>query len=205
MESNYEKMKRNMQTVFLEYDQEEMTTRFQLEADGEYLYFPFMGVPCRIGRQTGMVECRDLKGENYREADYNEAMTVYDLLCYSSKTAAPAGEFVSVRSLSGIQGSTPTSDSKGFFFRESAEFDRAPDKLRAAIARLGGAPVSGADIAGEIPVFGDLRVRVRFWHSDDEFDAQLQFQWDANVLQYMHYETVWFANGALVRYLCEEG
>ena len=32
----------------------------------------------------------------------------------------------------------------------------------------------------------------RFWNSDEEFPAQLQFLCDRNMLDFMHYETAWF-------------
>ena len=36
--SNYEKMKRSMSKVFLQYPQEKMIEKFSLEADKDYLY-----------------------------------------------------------------------------------------------------------------------------------------------------------------------
>ena len=48
------------------------------------------------------------------------------------------------------------------------------------------------DVAYRIPVFGNLCVIFRLWDSDEEFPAQLQFLCDRNMLDFMHYETVWF-------------
>jgi len=36
-------------------------------------------------------------------------------------------------------------------------------------------------------------LRIQYWNSDEEFPASLQLMWDKNVLQYMRYETTWFA------------
>ena len=57
--SNYEKMKREMQGHFLDFDQETMIRRFGLEHDAEYLYITFVKRPYRICRNTGRVEWSD--------------------------------------------------------------------------------------------------------------------------------------------------
>jgi len=36
---------------------------------------------------------------------------------------------------------------------------------------------------------------LRFWNSDEEFPASLVVLWDANVLDFMRFETTWFAAG----------
>ena len=49
--SNYEKMKDQMAEVFLQYDQEKMIQKFELEHDKSYLYLYFIGRKYRkIGR-----------------------------------------------------------------------------------------------------------------------------------------------------------
>ena len=45
------------------------------------------------------------------------------------------------------------------------------------------------------------RLRPAAGRADDEFDAQLQLLWDTGVLSYMHYETVWYAAGILMKQL----
>ena len=54
--SNYEKMKRSMSKVFLQYPQEKMIEKFSLEADKDYLYVWFFGRKYRINRSTGEVQ-----------------------------------------------------------------------------------------------------------------------------------------------------
>ena len=195
MLSNYDRMKRQMQGEFLKYDQSQMARHFQLDMDEDWLSFPFMGGDCRIDRHTGRVEC----GENgsFREADYNEAMTVYDLLCWSKSEAAPSGIFVPMQSLSGIH-SASASSSSGFFNRQRSRYDHRESALRSALEGLGGKIVDGGDVTAELDVFSGLKVLFRFWNSDEDFEPEIQFLWDRNVLLYMHYETVWFANHALI-------
>lgn len=202
MVSNYEKMKRQMQKEFLKYSQDDMIKRFNIDANEKYLTVDFMGGICRIGRKNGFVECNDIDIEGFREADYNEAMTIYDLLCWSKPDAVPAGQFVNMQSISKLHSTMPDSGS-GFFHQEVKLFDHQDTLLREVLEKLGGVIIDGGDLAAQIPVFCGLDLLFRFWNSDDEFAPEIQFFWDANVLSFMHYETVWFANHVLIRRIRE--
>ena len=196
--NNYEETKKRTQAVFLEYDQSRMAERFGLDADAEWLSFTFMGNACRIERNTGRVERADVLSGEFREADFNEAMTVFDLLCGGSEDAAPSGEFVSMSSLYAMHSASAVFGEGISFQRQAEAFDKDPDRLKKAIKALGGTLVAGGDVCGEITVFCGLKVMVRFWQSDEDFPPQLQLLWDKNVLSFMHYETVWYANCALI-------
>lgn len=202
MVSNYEKMKRQMQEEFLKYDQDSMIKNFCIDADEKYLTFDFMGGRCRVDRKTGLAECKYMYTKEFKEADYNEAMTVYDLLCYSKPGAAPSGQFVTMQNISKLH-STAAAPGSGFFHQEAQMLDHQNTLLEETLKKLGGKMVGCGDVAAEISVFGDLKLLFRFWDSDDEFSPEIQFLWDANVLAYMHYETVWFANYVLIRRICE--
>lgn len=196
--SNYEKMKRKMQEEFLKYNQDDMIKRFNIDANEIYLMVDFMGGICRIERKTGVVECINIHTNVFREADYNEAMTIYDLLCWSKLDAVPSGQFVNMQSISKLYGTASTTNS-GFFYQEMKLFDHQDALLCGALEKLGGMIVDSGDLAAQIPVFCGLNLLFRFWNSDDEFAPEIQFFWDANVLRFMHYETVWFANHIIVR------
>lgn len=202
MTSNYEKMKRQMQGEFLKYNQDEMIKRFNIDADERDLMVDFMGGICRIARKTGFVECSYMDIDEFREADYNEAMTLYDLLCWSKPDAVPSGQFVNMKSISKMH-STASIGNSGFFNQEMKLFDHQDTLLRNALEKLGGRIVDGGDLAAQISVFCGLDLLFRFWNSDDEFAPEIQFFWDANVLSFMHYETVWFANHVLIRRIRE--
>ena len=45
---------------------------------------------------------------------------------------------------------------------------------------------------------------VQFWFADEDFPAQLQFFWDKNALQYLRYETMYYALGLLRGHLRRE-
>ncbi len=202
--SNYEIMKRQMQKEFLNYNQEEMIAKFQLRYDSMYLYLHFIGHLYRINRKNGIVEwAEDDMFCKVVEAGYNEAMTLYDVLCNSKPDCHLAGQFVNMESLSSIQGSSTGVGSR--MFRKVEEFfDHKEEELQRACERLHGFAIGKGDVAYELPVFNFLPVRVQFWSSDEDFDASLQLFTDQNILQYMHYETVWFAMSHLMTRLQEE-
>lgn len=202
MISNYEKIKNQMQGEFLKYNQDSMIKRFPIEASEEYLIFDFMGGVCRINRKTGLVESRYFHTDTFIEADYNEAMTVYDILCWSKGDAVPSGEFINMESLIKMHNTIPRSGS-GFFYQEAKMFDHKNRMLSSILKKIGGIIVDGGDVSAKIPVFSGLNLLFRFWNSDDEFTQEIQFLWDRNVLSFMHYETVWFANHVLIRRIRE--
>ena len=49
-----------------------------------------------------------------------------------------------------------------------------------------------------IDVFDFFPVCVRFWDADEEFPASLQFLWDANALDFLYYETLWYVMDELI-------
>ena len=83
MISNYEKAKISMARVFLQYDQAAMIHKYSLEYDSDWLYITFVNHIYRINRKTGNVQWSDHNFETVYESDYNETMTIYDVLCYS--------------------------------------------------------------------------------------------------------------------------
>ncbi len=202
MESNYEKTKEQTRLVFLQYDQEKMIEDLHLDADEEYLYFDFICRRCRVERISGAVECE--KDGTYHAGSINEAMTVYDLLCWSDPTAVPSGNFVTLQTLSHLFSSSKPLASSGFDDKRAKLLDHRDEELREALHRLGGEDTKGGDVAAEVEIFNGLKALFRFWDSDDEFDAQIQILWDENTLKYMHYETVWYASGVLLSRVLEE-
>ncbi len=92
--SNYEKMKNSVNDSFLQYDQENMIRKFSLQHDSNYLYITFIGRTYRINRHTGIIHWSDDHFQTTHDADYNEVMTIYDVLCYSKENCHLAHEFV---------------------------------------------------------------------------------------------------------------
>jgi hypothetical protein len=90
-------------------------------------------------------------------------------------------------------------------FREAAEFfDQHLPELARACEALSGTPEKVGDVAYRLPVFDFLDVQLQFWASDEEFPANLQFLWDRNIQDFIHYETTFYVAGHLIRRLQEQ-
>ncbi|NCB94008.1 MAG: DUF3786 domain-containing protein [Clostridia bacterium] len=203
MESNYEKMKNNMSKEFLRYDQESMIQKFSLEYDEQFLYITFVERKYRIDRMNGKVTWSNDSFQTENAADYNEAMTIYDVLCYSKADCHLKNEWVNIGSFSTIQGGT-LQRGNDFFHGSGRYFDGKSDILKAACEKLNGRITTRGDVAYELDLFPFMPVVLRFWDSDDEFPASLQILLDKNTLDYMHYETLMFAITHLLNRVKEE-
>ena len=197
MANNYETMKLQMRDEFLKYDQAAMIEKFGLGSDDENIYITFFGTEYAVDRKTSGVR------SEHGEAGYNEAMTIYDVLCYSKPHCKASGRMVNMGSLSTIQGGSMKREGDGLFGGYEAEFDQKDEALSAACAKLGGVPEGKADVAYRIPMFPFLDVMLQYWDSDDEFPASLQLFVDAGIIDFMHYETVWFALSYLLERIRE--
>lgn len=201
--SNYEKMKNSVNDSFLQYDQENMIRKFSLQYDSDYLYIAFIGHIYRINRYTGIIHWSTDHFQTNHDADYNEVMTIYDVLCYSKEDCHLAHEFVNLDFLSTVRtGNLAANDS---FFQHTADsFNQKSAALRHACKNLSGKPLLKGDVAYELQLFSFLPVILRFWEADEEFPASLQILVDKNTLDYMHYETLMFALSHLFDRIREE-
>ena len=198
--SNYEKMKNKMADAFLEYDQENMIKKFGLEHDENYLYICFFNRKYRIDRKNGQVSWLNAAFQTAEKADYNEAMTIYDVLCYSKENCRLAHEWVNVGSLSTIRGGTLAKS--GNFFQDAAKrFDGKTEALARACQALNGKEISKGDAAYELDMFSFLPIAIHYWEADEDFPASLQLFTDKNILDFMHYETLMFAISHLLNRL----
>ena len=167
------------------------------------LYISFVGRKYRISRTTGEITWSVDEFRTEENANYNEAMTIYDVLCNSKEYCHPAHEWVHIGSLSTVQGGNLANDSN--FFRDAGKkFEGKTAELAKACKRLHGIRPEKGDVAYQLDMFSFLPVILRFWESDDEFPASLQVLVDRNILEYMHYETVMFAIGHLLERVGEE-
>ena len=86
-QSNYEITKEKMAKHFLDFDQGTMISRMHLRYDSRYLYIRFVGRWYRIDRSSGLVQWSEDGFRHGIEGDFNEAMSIYDLLCCSKEAA----------------------------------------------------------------------------------------------------------------------
>ncbi len=205
-QSNYEIMRDRMSEQFLAYDQEQMIEKFALEQDDRYLYITFFGRNYRINRMTGETAWSDDGFRSETKADFNEAMTIYDVLCNSKKDCRPTGEWTNINSLSSIKNGSLQSDSS-IFTGSARYFDGKIEGLRYACGSLGGKPLDKGDAAYEIQMFPFLSVVLRYWESDEDFPPSMQILVDRQILDFVHFETLMFALShlfSLLKMLCDE-
>ncbi len=197
--SNYDIAKENMQVEFLKYDQEKILEKFHLQHDDDFLYIRFVQSLYRIGRKTGLVEHSPDGFATVFPADYNEAMTIYDMLCYSKDGCRLSGKFQAINGLKGTGFASKPNYS--LFAPYTRYFDHRLSLLADACERLGGSPQPVGDVSYRLSLFDFFPVILQFWESDEEFDASLRLLWDENTLDFIHYETSWFATMHLLEKL----
>ena len=189
---NYKTQADQAKACFLTYDQEKLIAKLHLEADEDHLYPRLLGRKYRLCRRTGNLE----KWVNtWQDGNsFEEVMTLLDLVCDSREDRCLSGNWKQMRDF-------------GLMFHRSllegrdewAEFfDRNPAGLRSACEALGGTPLPQGDIAYAIELFDGLKIALQFWRGDEEFPPRLRLLWDENALQYIKYETMYFARSLLL-------
>lgn len=194
---NYAVSRDRAQRYFLGFDQQAMIRGWQLKYDDTSIYVDFLGRRYRICRATGAV-CRLPERV---PADHNEVLSIFDLLCHESGEKTIAGCYAPVNSLKGNAAVGVGTDFYGKFAQRA---DCDPEGFRRACLRCGGEAVRMGDMGFRFPVFGQLDVILKFYHSDEDFPASITLLWDENMLRFVYYETVFYIAGALLRRLEEE-
>lgn len=196
MRDNYRTQMEQATGAFLGYDQEMLIRKHSLSHDENYLYTELFSQKVRIDRKNGHMEV--FQGTWEDGARFGRVMTLLDLLCDSSETRKVSGKMQSMAAF-GLQfhSGLVESDRSG-----TAEWMEAHvDFVESRCLALGGQKVAAGDLCYDIPVFQDLKIRMQLWFADEDFPAQLSWFWDANALQYLHYETMYYAVGLLIELL----
>lgn len=196
---NYKTQTRQAQKLFLNYDQQHLIRKFSLEADDRYLYANMLCQLYRIDRTNGEFEKK--VDDTWVDANtHAEVLTLLDLLCDSRDDRFLTGQW---RALAAFGMQFHQNLTENGTDPDALRYDREPERLHRACQALGGEDFPGADIGYAVELLDGLRVGIKFWHSDEDFPAQLRFFWDENALQYIRYETMHFALGLLRRRLRE--
>ena len=184
--------------IFLEWDQETIIHKFNLEADKNYIYLTYLNALCRINRQTGGIE--EQRENHWQECrDFSTVMTAYDLLCFHKGENAPAlfGQWCSVGTfvITGVtQTDTFTKEYAAFFNGRLAELKKAAQKMGGVVLPS----LAGADLTCRFPVTPFFPVLLQFWEEDEEFPPKLMLLWDRNTGSFMHFETTFYLQGDLL-------
>lgn len=198
---NYDLQVDMAKAIFLQYDQEKLIRKFLLQADDQWILFPYLNLPCRIHRATGSVE-EFTQGAWQECRNYGTVMTIYDLLCFSRGDEPPAltGQWCTVGNFV-VTGVTNTETFTGKY---AASFDGRLAALKTACEALGGSvqmPMAGADLTCLFGVTPFFPVLLQFWQGDEDFQPKLLILWDRNTDQFMHFETTFYLQGDLLERL----
>lgn len=197
MISNYEIMRNQMRREFVKYDQDRMIRKFSLRNDESYIYIVFLFREYRIDRITGVVEWSEDGFSTSIEADYNESMTIYDVLCYSKDDCCLSGNYCPVNML---KGTVKSSNVGSNMFQKSADGFNGKLKALETVCGIWGEKLNlNGDVAAKLYPFSFLPVIIQYWEADEEFPANLKFMFDENILDYMHFETIFFMMGHIVK------
>ena len=189
--------------IFLQYDLEQLASKFHLRADENYLYLTYLNTPCRIDRYTGSIEQH--KENRWQECrEYSRVMTIYDLLCYHKGEALPAlsGQWCTVGTFI-VAGITET---ETYTKKFAEKFDGHLQELKTACQSLNGEllePMAGAALTCCFPVTAFFSVLLQFWEGDEEFPPKLLLLWDRNTDKYLRFETTFYLQGDLLERLEE--
>ena len=187
---NYALMVERARALFLTYDQHAMAARLRLHMTEGEIPVRFLGETYHVRRSDGAVLAPDGS-----PAAFSAAMSIYDAL---ARTNAPAlsGEFVPTSALHGIRGTHAVHED--LHAPAARRFAGRADALERALVARGGRRWGKGDVSYIIDVFDFFPVCVRFWDADEEFPAALQFLWDANALDFLYYETLWYVMDELI-------
>ena len=86
-------------------------------------------------------------------------------------------------------------------------FSNSIANLNEACLKLGGLPYrvnKSADVSFKINVFDFFPVIFQFWDKDEDFPPQMKILWDRNTMDYLLFETSYYAAGCLLQRLTEE-
>lgn len=201
----YAKLASGAQQIFAGWNHEKIFENFpDLVHDSEYIWLTFLSQPLKIERATGAVFFEG-EGAAVPYDDSSGIQTIMDMLC-SEKPFSLSGEWCPIACFSqhlAMGAKTETAFSESIM----DAFSGNTDGSRAAFHALGGEEYvinKSADLSYKINLFDFFPVIVQFWGADEEFDAQLKTLWDKNTLDYLKFETVFFAYGCLMQSLLEQ-
>lgn len=197
---NYAMVCEKWRKIYLGMDHEELKKRFQMESDADAYYITYYNQKYRLDKKSGMIT---LKNAPECRLPFNTIMSIYNLFYYAKPDAKVCGEFVPFRL---VKRASPFEAA----FRRTVldplakTFDGRAELMKKACLALGGKPVRQGDVGYVLDAFFCMPVTVLFWDGDDEFAAQANILFDADITDFIHEETVCCIASDLVRRLTEE-
>lgn len=190
---NYQIQAQQAQAHFLRYDQQALIEKLRLPCDTDYLYPTMLCRRYRLCRKTGNLERWNGAWEDANT--FGEVMTLLDLLCDSKPERSISGRWKQMRDFGLMFHRSLLEERDVWAQRFTADL---PGLHRACMA-LNAQALSIGDAAYAIELFDGLCICLQVWCGDEEFPARLRLLWDENALQYIKYETMYFARDLLLQ------
>lgn len=204
MENNYNKQLEYSMAEFLKWDQEAIIKKLGLAHDNNYIYISYIGRQYQVNRFSGEVTNMGIGHGISERAEYNAAMPIYDIFCYSKENAHLSHVWRPFQGLS----PSPTASfdpSDNSMFKQYAEhFSGRLPELNKACIKLGGNEIHfKGDVNYVFDIFPFFPAQLQFWDSDDEFPGKIVILMDLNLLDFIHFETAWFIAFHLLQRISE--
>lgn len=194
---NYAIQAQDAKNRFLTYDQNKIIEKFRLAFDEDYLYPVMLGSTYRLCRKTGDLQRRE--GESWVDGNsFGQVMTLLDMLCDAKEHRFLSGRYKQQQHFGLMFHQNFAEDTKNPL---ALAFDEDEAALRRACSELGARDFPGGDYGCMIELFDGLCIGLLFWHGDEEFAPRLRWFWDENALQWIRYETMYYAVGLLQQQL----
>lgn len=197
---NYKKLCETWREIYRELDREELACRFGLEQDEKAYYLIYFHQKYRLDKESGMLT---LYEEPERELTFHTVMTIYHLFYYSRPEARVSGRFVPFREVKRAAPFDPAFH-KNILKPMAEAFEGHTQELVKACQALGGKKLPQGDAGYQLQSFDCMPLQMIFWDGDEEFPAQANILFDADITDFLHEETVVCLASDLFRRLLEE-
>lgn len=191
---NYAKMTQDAKDRFLTYDREALLQNPGVMPWERGVQTVFLGEAVRCDCHCGSITTKEGK-----ECGFSQVLSVLDYICDRKPSAKASGDYCPVGSLPGIfvGGSGLVMKNKSL----EEKIQKNPAAFQKACEALGGVKIQLGDMGYKLHIFPDLCMELKFYFADEDFDPQLTFLWDTNILQFVRYETVYYIAGCIAREL----
>lgn len=197
---HYELTCEKWREIFLGLDQQELAKRFSMQQDEDAWYIEYYHRCYRLDKKSGRIVWKENPD---MPLSFNTLMSIYNLFYYSKPYAQVRGEFVPFRQVKRAAPFDPAFQ-KTVIRVLAKSFEGHADLLEKACLAMGGTKIPQGDVGYVVKAFDWMPVMVVFWDADEEFEAQANILFDADITDFLHEETVVCIGSELVKRLCEE-
>lgn len=184
---NYQELCRIWRQKFLTWNHKYIYENLQLKGYGEdTLTITYLGTPYSIDRHTGLITNQRQPAQTI---SFNTYMAIFHLFYYAKENPKNSGEWIPFRQVKRAGGfdSAFTRLVRQPF--AEAFSGRLPLLLQTGQA-LSFPRLSYGDASFYVEAFSCIPMQFIFWDGDEEFPAQLNILFDANITDFTHEETV---------------